>query len=123
MRFTDPIPSLVGGIRHVAFALIALAFCRAGNPPSKSSARKRRTCEDGPLSRHPLIWAVWLALILPAVAHSEESWIGLEVLKAKPMVLADRDGDTPGSFELKGSLIPVLEDKGGRLRIRDYAGR
>jgi len=83
---------------------------------------KHTTPEVVPMSLRRLTWAIWLALLLPPVARADESWVGLEVLKAKPKVLADRDGDKQVYFELKGSLLPVIKDKGGRLRVRDYAG-
>jgi tetratricopeptide (TPR) repeat protein len=73
-----------------------------------------------------LTWASWLALLSAssaATARADDSWVGLEVLKAKPQVLADRDGDEKVLFPLKGSLLPVLKEKGGRVLVRDYAGR
>ena len=75
------------------------------------------------MSLRHLIWAICLALLLLPAARADDSWVGLEVLKAKPKVLADRDGDKQISFELKGSLLPVVKDEGCRLRVRDYAGR
>jgi tetratricopeptide (TPR) repeat protein len=67
--------------------------------------------------------AVWLLLLLAPLTRAEEPWVGLQVLKARPAVLADRNGDKQVRFELKGSLLPVLKDQGGRLRVRDYLGR
>jgi tetratricopeptide (TPR) repeat protein len=71
----------------------------------------------------PRTCAVWMALLLVAPASGDESWVGLQVVNVKPEVLADRDGDGRVTFHLKGSLLPVLKDQGGRLRVRDYLGR
>jgi tetratricopeptide (TPR) repeat protein len=70
-----------------------------------------------------LTWTVWLPLLATAVASADDSWVGLDVLKAKPRVLADRDGDKKVYFELKGAWIPVLKDQDGRLRVRGYDGK
>ncbi|HKB05025.1 MAG TPA: tetratricopeptide repeat protein [Gemmataceae bacterium] len=72
---------------------------------------------------HPGAWAVGLALLSAPAARGDESWVGLQVLNVKPKIVADRDGDGRSTFELKGSLLPVLKDQGGRLRVRDYLGR
>src|SRR5262249_10495134 len=71
----------------------------------------------------PLTLAICLALLLTPRARADESWVGLQVLKAKPKVLGDRDGDKQVFFELQGSLLPVLKDQDGRLRVRDYHGK
>src|SRR5262245_31440474 len=95
-------------------------------PPGRLSSTfgdGHTTREELTMILRPLFCAAWLALVLTPRARADESWVGLEVLKAKPEVLADRDGDRQVYFELKGSLLPVLRDQGGRLRVRDYAGR
>jgi len=72
----------------------------------------------------PLTLAVSLALLLIPKARADESWVGLKVMTAKPKVqLSERVGDKNISFELTGSLHPVLKEQDGRLRVRDYLGR
>jgi hypothetical protein len=88
-----------------------------------SSIRVARTRIPINMSRRSLLPAASLAFLLTPAACADDSWAGLQVIKAKPKVLADRDGDQKVVFELKGTLIPVLKDQGNRLRVRGYDGK
>src|SRR5262245_8078171 len=70
-----------------------------------------------------LIWVLCLAMPLTAVAP-DESWVGLKVMNTKPKVRPrERVDGKVIEFDLTGSLLPVLEDRDGRLRVRDYLGK
>jgi tetratricopeptide (TPR) repeat protein len=71
-----------------------------------------------------LLLAIFLPLLLAPAGRAEESWAGLKVITTKPKVqLSERVGDQNLSFDLTGSLLPVLEERDGRLRVRDYLGK
>jgi tetratricopeptide (TPR) repeat protein len=71
-----------------------------------------------------LTLAVSLALLLFPKAGAEESWVGLKVMNTRPKVrLSERVGDKEVHFDLTGSLLPVLKEQDGRLRVRDYLGK
>jgi tetratricopeptide (TPR) repeat protein len=72
----------------------------------------------------PLTLAVSLALLLISTTRADETWVGLKVMNTKPKVqLSERVGDKETYFDLTGSLLPVLKEQDGRLRVRDYLGR
>jgi tetratricopeptide (TPR) repeat protein len=71
-----------------------------------------------------LTFAIGPALLLAPPAPADESWVGLKVMNTRPKVrLTGRAGDKAVEFDLTGSLLPVLEDRDGRLRVRDYLGK
>jgi len=72
----------------------------------------------------PRTLTVCLALLLTPPARAEESWVGLHVMTTQPKVrLSERVGDMEVEFELTGTLLPVLKERDGRLRVRDYLGK
>ena len=71
-----------------------------------------------------LTLAVCLAVLVTPRGRAEESWVGLKVMNTKPKLqLSERVGDKEFTFDLTGSLLPVLKDQEGRLRVRDYLGK
>src|SRR5262245_57991447 len=65
-----------------------------------------------------------LAVLFVPRARADESWVGQKVMNTKPKVqLSERINDKVVRFDLTGSLLPVLQDRDGRLRVRDYLGK
>jgi tetratricopeptide (TPR) repeat protein len=72
----------------------------------------------------PLFLAVCVLLLRTPQANAGESWAGLHVMTTRPQVrLSERVGDKEIAFDLTGTLLPVLKDQDGRLRVRDYLGK
>src|SRR5687768_11900156 len=72
----------------------------------------------------PLTFAIGLSLLVIPAARADESWVGMRVMNTKPKVrLSERVGDRETEFELTGSLLPVLKEQDGRVRVRDYLGK
>ncbi len=71
-----------------------------------------------------LTLAVCLGLLPIPKLRADEPWVGAKVMNTRPKVLLTECVGGEGiSFELTGSLLPVLEEQRGRLRVRDYLGK
>jgi tetratricopeptide (TPR) repeat protein len=74
--------------------------------------------------RRTLCWAFCLALPHTSTARADESWVGLKVMNARPNVqLKEQVDGKVVVFAMTGSLLPVLAERDGRLRVRDYLGK